>query len=249
MGQTTCERGHTGLREAVGIDQGQQISHACESRSSQQSGPANPIARSPQGASCEGLECVVRAWSRSYAGREQHAQEYDQPGPDAAVSLHRFRKVSFPGMQRIELTRQIPAPPDRVWEIYTDHRGWTRWAGVHEVVLRNEGFPPPNGVGATRVVRDRGVVVEEEITLFQPPARLEYRLTAGAPIRNHHGCVTLEPLEGGTRLVWLVEFDALFPGTGWLLARVIKRTLAAVLDRLATFPFSRVEAAFAASPT
>ena len=96
-------------------------------------------------------------------------------------------------MQKIELRREIAAPPEAVWAVLTDHVGWTRWAGIKEAVLRNEGFPPPNGVGAIRVFRQTGLAIEEEVTVFEPPRRLEYRLTAGAPIREHRGEMLLSP--------------------------------------------------------
>ncbi len=141
-------------------------------------------------------------------------------------------------MQRIELSQEIPAPPDAVWAVYTDHEGWQRWAGVGEVVLRQQGHPPPNGLGAIRVIRQSGIAVEEEVTAFDPPKRMEYRLTAGAPIRDHRGQVVFEPVESGTRVGWTVEFRPWIPGTGPVLRWVLERALRGVLTRLAAYPFS-----------
>jgi len=140
-------------------------------------------------------------------------------------------------MQRIELRQEIPAPPDVVWAVYTDHEGWQRWAGMGEVVLRQQGHPPPNGLGAIRVIRSAGVAVEEEVTAFDPPKYMEYRLTAGVPIREHRGEVRFEPSSGGTRIDWTVEFRPLIPGTGRLLRWVFERALRGVLTRLAAYPF------------
>jgi len=141
-------------------------------------------------------------------------------------------------MQQIELCQEIPAPPEVVWAVYTDHEGWSRWAGVKEVVLRQPGHPPPNGLGAIRVIRQSGVAIEEEITAFDPPKRMEYRLTAGAPLRDHRGQVQFEPTSGGTRLTWTVEFRPWIPGTGWLVRRVLERTLRGILERLVSYPFA-----------
>ena len=126
-------------------------------------------------------------------------------------------------MQRIEPVQEIPAPPDRVWAVYTDHEGWQRWAGIGEVVLRQQGYPPPNGLGAIRVIRHSGTAVEEEITAF---------------IREHRGEVRLEPSGSGTRLSWNVEFKALIPGTGPLVRWVVERMLRRILTRLADYDFS-----------
>jgi uncharacterized protein YndB with AHSA1/START domain len=141
-------------------------------------------------------------------------------------------------MQRIELSAGIPAAPDAVWEILTDHRGWERWSGVKEAVLRHEGYPPPNGLGATRVFRQSGFAVEEEVTGFDPPRRMAYQLIAGLPVRDHRGEITLEPSAAGTCLTWTVVFRPLIPGTGALLRWILTRVLGGILDRLAAYPFS-----------
>ena len=133
-------------------------------------------------------------------------------------------------MQRFELITQVAAPPERVFEVLTDHEGMVRWSDAREVVLRHPGDPPPNGVGAVRVVRAGGIAVEEEIVAFDPPKRMEYRVTAGMPIRDHHGEVRLDPDGEGTRLCWRVRFRPLVPGTGWLL----RRLLGAAVNRLMT---------------
>src|SRR5882672_283157 len=115
---------------------------------------------------------------------------------------------------QIEVTQAIAAPPDQVFAIYTDHVGWERWAGVKEVVLRQQGDPPPNGLGAIRVIRARGMAIEEEVTVFEPPTRMAYRLVAGAPVRDHEASVRFEPDGSGTRVTWSVRFRPVVPGTG-----------------------------------
>jgi uncharacterized protein YndB with AHSA1/START domain len=134
---------------------------------------------------------------------------------------------------QIELTQHVAAAPERVFAFYTDHVGWERWAGVREVVLRQQGDPPPNGLGAIRVIRARGMAIEEEVTGFDPPGRMTYRLVAGAPVRDHEGIVRFEPEAGGTRVTWSVRFRPLVPGTGWLLRRVLESGLRDVLAKLA----------------
>ena len=135
---------------------------------------------------------------------------------------------------QIELSRHVPAPPARVFALYTDHVGWEKWAGVKEVVLRQQGDPPPNGLGAIRVIRARGMAIEEEITGFEPPTRMTYRLVAGAPVRDHEGVVTFAADGSGTRVSWTVRFRPAVPGTGWLLRALLERGLRDVLARLET---------------
>jgi len=132
----------------------------------------------------------------------------------------------------VERSARIAAPPERVFAILADHEAMSEWLPVREVVRRRPGEPDPNGLGAVRVVRGAGLAVEERITAFEPPRRLEYRLLAGAPVRDHRGEVRLEPDGDGTRVRWRVELRPLVPGTGWLLRGLLGRMLQTALRGL-----------------
>ena len=134
---------------------------------------------------------------------------------------------------QIEISEHVPAPPAAVFARYTDHERWVDWAGVKEVVLRQQGHPAPNGLGAIRVIRQAGMAIEEEITAFDAPKFMAYRLVAGAPVRDHSGEVRFDPEGSGTRMTWTVRFRPLVPGTGWLMSRILERGLRSVLSALA----------------
>lgn len=128
-------------------------------------------------------------------------------------------------MIRVEREIHIAAPPGRVWEILAHHEGMPAWFPAREVVRRRPGSPEPDGLGAVRVVRSRGLAIEERVTAFKPPERLEYVVVGGAPLRHHRGEVVLFPDPLGTAVRWRVEMAALLPGTGWLLRRSTDRLL------------------------
>jgi uncharacterized protein YndB with AHSA1/START domain len=136
-------------------------------------------------------------------------------------------------MEQILVERLVPAPRERVWEILSDHEGMKKWLPVREVVRRRPGSPDPNGVGAVRTIRGMGLVIDEQITGFKPPERLEYVLTEGAPIRDHLGEVVLTEEPGGTRVRWSVRFRPAIPGTGTLLRFLLRRGIAQGLENLA----------------
>jgi uncharacterized protein YndB with AHSA1/START domain len=136
-------------------------------------------------------------------------------------------------MVEIVLEQDVAAEPRRVWELVANHEGMKKWMPVREVVRRRPGSPDPDGVGAVRTIRGSGLVIEERITAFKPPERLEYVLIEGAPVRDHHGEVLLEPRAGGgTHVRWRVRFRPLVPGTGWLLERMLRRALERGLEGL-----------------
>jgi uncharacterized protein YndB with AHSA1/START domain len=135
-------------------------------------------------------------------------------------------------MQQIEVSRRINAPRERVWALVAHHEGMKKWAAVREVIRRRPGAPDPDGVGAIRTVRASGLVIDERITAFKPGERLEYTLVEGAPIRDHTGEMILTPDADGTRVTWRVRFRPLIPGTGWLLARMLRSGLDRSLEGL-----------------
>lgn len=135
-------------------------------------------------------------------------------------------------MQVLELVAELPVRPEVVWDVLNDHPGWARWGGAQEVVVRQQGEPPPSGLGTTRVLRAHGLAVEEEVTAFEPPRRLAYRVVAGLPLREHRAEIRLAPSPAGTRLVWSVEFRPWLPGTGPLLRWGMQRALQGILARL-----------------
>jgi hypothetical protein len=143
-------------------------------------------------------------------------------------------------MHQLEVKQFFAAPVAKVWERYTDHRSWSGFSRLVKVKLQPEGSPDPNGVGCVRVFSTAGITaVAEEVTLFEPPARMKYRIVGGGwPLRNHEGEVLFALKDEGTLVSWRVRFDSAVPGLGPLLRLVLRgmfrfilRHVAAELDR------------------
>jgi len=135
-------------------------------------------------------------------------------------------------MREVRAEAWLPALPDNVWTLVTDHEGMSRWTPAREVVRRRPGSPHPDGPGAVRTVKGTGIAFDERIVDWKPGERMVYELLGGAPLRDHRGELHLAPEAGGTRLVWVVGFRPLVPGTGALLAGVVRRLLRRSLDGL-----------------
>jgi uncharacterized protein YndB with AHSA1/START domain len=122
---------------------------------------------------------------------------------------------------RVEVERVIGASPEVVFARYTDHAGWSDWAGAGKVSLAREGAPDRNGVGCVRSF-DSALGLQEEVVEFDPPTHMAYRIVRGGfPIREHRGEVRFEKHPRGTRLVWSVEFRSRIPLTERALARFL----------------------------
>jgi uncharacterized protein YndB with AHSA1/START domain len=129
-------------------------------------------------------------------------------------------------MRHVEVERLFHHPVDRVFRRYTDHVGWSDWAGLGRVRLTREGSPDRDGVGAVRAF-STAPTLREEVTVFEPPvpgssapARMEYRVLPGiVPMDDHHGEAIFTPEGSSTRLTWRVTFRPRIRGLGWIIER------------------------------
>jgi uncharacterized protein YndB with AHSA1/START domain len=128
-------------------------------------------------------------------------------------------------MATLDFSRTVSAPPETVWEVIADLRGMSEYTRFRKVELEREGEPPPNGVGAIRVLHLVGPPVREEIIAFDPPRRFSYRMLSGAPVKNHVGTIDLSPVTGGTRMSYVVETTPTIPVVGFTAVALIRRVV------------------------
>jgi hypothetical protein len=87
-----------------------------------------------------------------------------------------------------------------------------------------EGDPAPGGVGAIRRLGRPPVSASEQILEYHPPHHLAYTILRGLPVRGYHADIDLLPgANGGTTIRWSGAFEPKVPGTGALLAVVLRR--------------------------
>jgi uncharacterized protein YndB with AHSA1/START domain len=136
-------------------------------------------------------------------------------------------------MRRVEVEQIIEAPPEAVFARYTDHAGWSRWAGAGKVSLAREGSPDRNGIGCVRAF-EAAMGLQEEVIEFDPPTHMAYRVVRGGfPIKDHRGDVRFEPHTRGTRVVWSCEFGSRVPFSAGAMERFVRLVFRVLLARFA----------------
>jgi uncharacterized protein YndB with AHSA1/START domain len=99
--------------------------------------------------------------------------------------------------QTVRFEQFFAAPRERVFAYFADHERFGRlWPGRTRRVRDAADAAQPNGLGSVRETRAAGSAFEETITAFEPPARIEYRVTRGSPIKNHLGRLAFAEVEG-----------------------------------------------------
>ena len=118
-------------------------------------------------------------------------------------------------MARIDLDKTLAASIDEVFELLSDHAGYTRFRGFTTAELLHEGKDERNGVGALRKLVASGLRFEEEITAFERPTRMDYVIRkVNIPLEHEGGSIRLEPAGDGTRVRWTSSFTTPIPVLG-----------------------------------
>lgn len=136
-------------------------------------------------------------------------------------------------MASFTLVRRIAAPPQTVFDVLTEHHLYAKITPMRKSVLEREGEPPPNGVGAVRVLTSLGPPLREEVIAYQPPSRFAYKLLSGAPVRDHVGTVELSPDGEGTKMVYAVRTVPTLPLAGAAVVGVVKGAIGALIRGIA----------------
>jgi uncharacterized protein YndB with AHSA1/START domain len=146
-------------------------------------------------------------------------------------------------MASLRFVRDVAAPPDVVFDILTDHRRYAEFTPARSSELEREGDPPPNGVGAIRVIRSLGPPLREEVLTYEPPRRFSYRILSGVPLRDHVATVELTPKGDATTVTYAVRTMPTLPfGAGAAVAvtrmavRQLLNGIAAEAERRAAVP-------------
>jgi uncharacterized protein YndB with AHSA1/START domain len=138
-------------------------------------------------------------------------------------------------MARVEVERTLAAPIEDVFELLSNHEGYTRFRGFSLAELVREGEGERNGVGALRRLHTGGLKFDEEITAFERPTRMDYVIReVNAPLQHEGASIVLSPAEAGTRVRWTSTSTMRIPLVGGLAAAVasvaIRRGFVRVLE-------------------
>lgn len=118
-------------------------------------------------------------------------------------------------MYTLHVTKLIPAPIDEVFEAYTQHEKLAEVVGVRSCRVTRPGDTEHNGLGAVRELDCGPIRLREEITGFDRPNRMQYRIVDSRPRADHrYGQVDFIQTAEGTQVTWTTIFGIRVPGIG-----------------------------------
>lgn len=136
-------------------------------------------------------------------------------------------------MASFTLTREIGAPVETVFEVLTDHAGYSKLTPLRRSELEREGETDVNGVGAIRRLTAVGPPMREEVIAYEAPSRFSYTVLSGLPVRDHVGTVELSDEGGRTRMIYAVRTQPTLPVVGFAVVAAIKQAVKGLVDGVA----------------
>ncbi len=102
---------------------------------------------------------------------------------------------------------ELPAPPERVFEVLADIDSWPRW--FDDMRAARWTGTQKSGVGATREMTLGIIRVDETMLCWEPGRRFSFRIDTGTLplLRAMVEDWQLRPTQNGTHLVWRVGYD------------------------------------------
>ena len=136
-------------------------------------------------------------------------------------------------MQHVIVERDFAKPPERVFAYLAEHENLGALFGAEIKRLRDGEDGQRNGVGSVRELKVGPLPpFEETIIEFVPDELIRYMITKGSPLRHHAGEMRLSPTANGTHLRYEIAFDGVLPGLAFLIARGLRKNIAAGLERV-----------------
>lgn len=130
----------------------------------------------------------------------------------------------------IQLPLRVAAPVDEVFAFFADHEKMARLFGGRAEHVR-DGQGHRGGVGSVRAMGSGPLRFEETVTLFKLNQAIDYTVSRGGPVKNHLGQIRFFPEGQETRVEYVIRFDPKLPGTGGLIAGVLRRAFQANATR------------------
>ena len=136
-------------------------------------------------------------------------------------------------MKTVRVQKDFSAPPERVYAYLSEHDNLSVLFAPARVEHLKDGATDRSGVGSVRRISFWGALPSEEtVTVAVPNDRIEYEITKGSPMRDHHGTLEFTPTgAGGTHVDYTITLDSAVPGLAAGVAIQLRRSIAKALAR------------------
>lgn len=129
--------------------------------------------------------------------------------------------------ERIHFLQDFDLPVTTVFNFFSVHENWGK---IFPAAVKNIRFGEDprdaNSKGSVRRIIAFPLVIEETITAYIPNELIEYKLTFGLGVKNHHGVMRfIEKEDGRCRLDYKIEFTPVLPMSGFVIKNMLQKII------------------------
>lgn len=139
-------------------------------------------------------------------------------------------------MQKIHFVHDFDASREQVFSFFSQHERLSEiYPGAFKRIVDSRDPFNVNGIGSVRRITNFPLVLEEEVTRFNEPSLIEYRLVEDGLVKDHVGIMHFYELDNGvrTRLDYTIQFRGRLPVTGFIIRNIIESVIRNALRDLA----------------
>lgn len=126
-------------------------------------------------------------------------------------------------MEKIIISEKFSMPVEELFAFLENHDNLGQIFAPMQVKTLHNGSPEVFGVGSVRQLSLGPVLpFEETVTAYTKNERIEYKITKGSPMKNHHGMMLFTAEGNGSSLYYTIEFDSDIPGLAFLVKQVLE---------------------------
>ena len=138
------------------------------------------------------------------------------------------------GVETVHVEHEFRVPVERVFNHLAEHENLAELFGMR-VERVADGEHQRNGVGSVRRLSLNGIApFEETVTAYREHQLIEYEITKGTPLNEHHGAMRFSRRESGhaSHLEYEIRLGSDIPGVAKVVARVLTKRISRGLARL-----------------
>lgn len=135
--------------------------------------------------------------------------------------------------EKVTVEYEFRVPVERVFQHLAEHENLGGLFGMRVERVR-DGEHERNGVGSVRRLSLNGIApFEETVSAYRENQLIEYGITKGTPLKDHHGAMRFSRRESGhaSHLEYVIRFSSDIPGVAKFVARVLGRRIPRGLAR------------------
>lgn len=136
-------------------------------------------------------------------------------------------------MQHIEIKEEFPFSVEQLFAFMERHENLQGIFSPIKITTIREGENERYGVGSVRRLQIAfEPPFEESITAYTKNELIEYKITKGSPLKDHHGIMKFRQTESGSQLDYTIVFDSSIPFIAQIVRFFLERSIRSGLKKL-----------------